>query len=206
VDHVIDQTKFRILSAAAKLFDIQGYNGTSVRQIAEEAQVNLALISYHFQGKQGVLEVLISTYFETLFRRLEELEAELEGQPPFERLSRILHLYVYFQRDHAPITRLIQRELSVESMLAREVMTLYIHRWKHGIAKVIEEGIATGHFAAVPIDHMLLMTSSQLIYPFLNPQVVREVYYLEPGSDEFCEWLLASIMCYLRTMLAPANT
>ncbi|MFY0544613.1 forespore capture DNA-binding protein RefZ [Brevibacillus sp. H7] len=201
----MDQTKLRILSAAAKLFDIQGYNGTSVRQIAEEAQVNLALISYHFQGKQGVLEVLISTYFETLFRRLEELEAEQSGQPPFERLTRILHLYVYFQRDHAPITRLIQRELSVESMLAREVMTLYIHRWKHGIAKVMEEGIGSGHFAPVPIDHVLLSTSSQLIYPFLNPQSVREVYYLEPGSDEFCEWLLTSITQYLRSLLLPAN-
>ncbi len=202
---MIDPTKLRILSAAAKLFDIQGYNGTSVRQIAEEAQVNLALISYHFQGKQGVLEVLISTYFETLFRRLEELEAEQEGQPPFQRLTRILHLYVIFQRDHAPITRLIQRELSVESMLAREVMTLYIHRWKHGIAKVIEEGIASGHFSSVPIDHVLLSTTSQLIYPFLNPQSVREVYYLEPGSDEFCEWLLSSITQYLRALLVPVN-
>lgn len=202
---MIDQTKFRILSAAAKLFDTQGYNGTSVRQIAEEAQVNLALISYHFRGKQGVLEVLISTYFETLFRKLEELEREMEGMSPFERLTRILHLYVYFQRDHAPITRLIQRELSVESMLAREVMTVYIHRWKHGIAKVIEEGIAIGEFAAVPIEHLLLMTSSQLIYPFLNPQAVREVYFLEPGSDEFCEWLLASVTRFLRTQLAPPN-
>ncbi|TGU92907.1 TetR/AcrR family transcriptional regulator, partial [Mesorhizobium sp. M00.F.Ca.ET.186.01.1.1] len=45
----MDQTKMRILSAAAKLFDTYGYKGTSVRQIAAEAQVNSALISYHFQ-------------------------------------------------------------------------------------------------------------------------------------------------------------
>jgi AcrR family transcriptional regulator len=205
VRKAMDQTKMRILSAAAKLFDIQGYNGTSVRQIAEEAQVNVALISYHFKGKQGVLEVLITSYFETLFRLLEEQEREEAQQTPWERLTRVLRLYVYFQRDHAPITRLVQRELSVESMLAREVLTLYMNRWKHGIARVIEEGIASGQFAPVPVDHILLATSSQLIYPFLNPQSVREVYYLEPGSDEFCEWLLASATQYLRAWLLPAN-
>lgn len=201
---MIDQTKMRILSAAAKLFDTQGYKGTSVRQIAEEAQVNLALISYHFQGKQGVLEVLISTYFETFFRLLAEQEAADKQLEPFDRLVRVIQLYVYFQRDHAAITRLIQRELSVESMLAREVMTLYIHRWKHGFAKVIEEGMAFGVFATKPVDHVTLATSSLLIYPYLNPQSVREVYYLEPGSDQFCEWLISSITEYLRGLLLPS--
>lgn len=198
---MLDQTKMRILSAAAKLFDVYGYHGTSVRQIAEEAQVNLALISYHFQGKQGVLEVLISTYFETLFRLLAEQETENKGLEPFAKLVGVIRLYVYFQRDHAAITRLIQRELSVESMLAREVMTLYIHRWKHGFGKVVEEGISAGKFAAIPLDKVLLTISSLLIYPYLNPQSVREVYYLEPGTDEFCEWLVSSIVQYLRSAL-----
>jgi AcrR family transcriptional regulator len=198
---LLDQTKMRILSAAAKLFDVYGYHGTSVRQIAEEAQVNLALISYHFQGKQGVLEVLISTYFETLFRLLAEQETRDEGLEPFDKLVGVIRLYVYFQRDHAAITRLIQRELSVESMLARDVMTLYIHRWKHGFGKVVEEGISAGKFAVIPLDKVLLITSSLLIYPYLNPQSVREVYYLEPGTDEFCEWLVSSITQYLRSVL-----
>jgi AcrR family transcriptional regulator len=198
---VLDQTKMRILSAAAKLFDVYGYHGTSVRQIAEEAQVNLALISYHFQGKQGVLEVLISTYFETLFRLLDEQETRDKGLEPFDKLVGVIRLYVFFQRDHAAITRLIQRELSVESMLAREVMTLYIHRWKHGFGKVVEEGISAGKFKAIPLEKVLLATSSLLIYPYLNPQSVREVYYLEPGTDEFCEWLVSSISQYLRFML-----
>ncbi|MGQ7278791.1 forespore capture DNA-binding protein RefZ [Brevibacillus thermoruber] len=201
----MDQTKLRILSAAAKLFDIHGYHGTSVRQIAEEARVNVALISYHFRGKQGVLETLIASYFETLFRLLENREKEDSGLPSMERLERVIRLYLSFQREHAPITRLIQRELSVESMLAREVMTLYLSRWKHGIANVIEEGIAAGEFRAVPVDRIALATASQLIYPFLQPQSVREVYYLEPASEEFAEWLLVSVMRYLEAWLLPAR-
>lgn len=198
------QTRQRILKAAAKLFDAHGYDGTSVRQIAEEAKVNLALISYHFQGKQGVLEVLISHYYETFFRLLAKEMVREEQHPPLDRLLTMVRLYVFFQRDHSAITRLIQRELSVESMLAREVMTLYIHRWKHEFAVIIEEGMNQGDFVNVPIDHVLLAMSSLLIYPYLNPQSVREVYYLEPASDAFCEWLVESVTVLLRSVLMPS--
>jgi Transcriptional regulator len=194
----------RILSAAAKLFDTYGYKGTSVRQIAAEAQVNSALISYHFQGKQGVLETLIASYFETLFRLLEEQETMQEHVSAIQRLEQVIQLYLHFQMEHAPITRLIHRELSVESMLAREVMTLYMSRWKHGLSRVLEGGVAAGDFLPVSIDRIVLAVSSQMIYPFLQPQMVRQVYDLEPFSEEFARWLQDSIMRFLHGILLPA--
>ncbi|MGN7469695.1 forespore capture DNA-binding protein RefZ [Brevibacillus sp. SAFN-007a] len=199
----MDQTKMRILSAAAKLFDTYGYKGTSVRQIAAEAQVNSALISYHFQGKQGVLETLIASYFETLFRLLEEQEAEQKHVSAIQRLEQVIQLYVRFQMEHAPITRLVHRELSVESMLAREVMTLYMSRWKHGLSHVLEGGVASGDFLPVSVDRIVLAVTSQMIYPFLQPQMVRQVYDLEPFSEEFARWLQDSIMRFLRGILLP---
>nr|WP_206529887.1 forespore capture DNA-binding protein RefZ [Brevibacillus sp. SYP-B805] len=194
------------MEAAAKLFDAQGYNGTTVRQIAEEAKVNVALISYYFQGKQGVLEVLISHYFETFFRLLADDALKERQLCAFDKLLAVVRLYVFFQRDHAAISRLIQRELSVESMLAREVMTLYINRWKHEFAIILEEGMNAGEFAKIPVEHVLLAMSSMLIYPYLNPQFVREVFYLEPASDEFCEWLVASVSELLRSLLLSSHT
>ncbi|MFE1628455.1 forespore capture DNA-binding protein RefZ [Brevibacillus reuszeri] len=202
----MDQTKLRILSAAAKLFDIHGYKGTSVRHIAEEAQVNSALISYHFHGKQGVLETLIASYFETLFRRVEELVEEQRNASSYQQLEQMVHLYVSFQTEHAAITRFIQRELSVESMLAREVLTLYISRWKHGLSQVIEGGIASGDFLSVSVDRVVLALGSLMNYPFLQPQMVRQVYDLEPSDEEFARWLEASAMRYLAACLLPVDT
>lgn len=193
----------RILRAAAKLFDAQSYHGTSLRQIAQAANVNVALISYYFQGKQGLLEALISTYFETLLGLLEEQDEINRNSTVFERLHSAIRLYVFYQREHASVTRLIQRELSVESMLAREVMTLYSHRFKHAFLKLIEEGMASGEMKAVHVDSVLLSISSLLIYPYVNVQSVREVYYLEPLSDEFCERLVALTVEYTRLLLSP---
>ncbi len=53
----------RLLQAAAPLFASRGFNGVSVRELAESAGVNVAAISYHFGGKAGLytasLEVLM---------------------------------------------------------------------------------------------------------------------------------------------------
>jgi AcrR family transcriptional regulator len=201
----MDQTKMRILSAAAKLFDIYGYKGTSVRKIAEEAQVNVALISYHFQGKQGVLETLMASYFETLFRLVQEQEAADANLPALRKLEHVVGLYVRFHCEHASITRLIQRELSVESMLAREVMTLYMSRYKHGLAAVIESGMNTGDFITDSVDRIVLAITSQIVYPFIHPQMVRQVYELEPASEDFARWLHRSVIDYLHVSLQTAK-
>lgn len=47
-------TKQRILKAANELFAKNGYGATSVRDIATEAEVNLAAINYHFKNKENL--------------------------------------------------------------------------------------------------------------------------------------------------------
>ena len=45
-----EETKQKILDAAKKLFAEKGFNGTSTREIASLAKVNLAGLHYHFQN------------------------------------------------------------------------------------------------------------------------------------------------------------
>ncbi len=47
-------TRQRLLHTALRLFAQQGYATTSTREIAEQAQVNVAAISYHFGDKAGL--------------------------------------------------------------------------------------------------------------------------------------------------------
>jgi len=61
-------TKENILQVATQLFAKQGFNGTSIRDIAKEADVNLGAINYHFKNKENL-------YFE-VFNRNHQLMAE----------------------------------------------------------------------------------------------------------------------------------
>jgi AcrR family transcriptional regulator len=51
-------TRQRILSVALDLFTEQGYDGTSLREIAEQLGVTKAAIYYHFESKEDILMAL----------------------------------------------------------------------------------------------------------------------------------------------------
>ena len=52
-------TKERILAAALELFSTQGFEATSVSQIADEVGIRKASMYSHFTSKQEILEALI---------------------------------------------------------------------------------------------------------------------------------------------------
>lgn len=49
-------TKQKIVEASTYLFGVKGYDGTSTREIAQRAGVNIASLNYHFKSKQGILK------------------------------------------------------------------------------------------------------------------------------------------------------
>ncbi|MFZ0251662.1 MAG: TetR/AcrR family transcriptional regulator, partial [Acidimicrobiales bacterium] len=51
-------TRQRILDVALDLFTEQGYDGTSLRQIAEQLGVTKAALYYHFESKEDILMAL----------------------------------------------------------------------------------------------------------------------------------------------------
>jgi AcrR family transcriptional regulator len=56
--HETNSTRERILDVALDLFLAQGYDGTSLRQIAEQLGVTKAALYYHFQSKEDILLAL----------------------------------------------------------------------------------------------------------------------------------------------------
>ena len=77
-------TKNKILDAAEQLFADKGFNGTSLREITSQAEVNLAAVNYHFGSKKELIKAVMSRYMNELSPRLESsLQAinQQAGQP-----------------------------------------------------------------------------------------------------------------------------
>ena len=64
-------TKNKILDAAEDLFADKGFNGTSLREITSQAEVNLAAVNYHFGSKKELIKAVMSRYMNELSPRLE---------------------------------------------------------------------------------------------------------------------------------------
>ena len=83
--------KERILDAAERLFARHGFYGISVRDITEAAEVDVALVSYHFGGKRELFTAVFQRRAEELnperLAMLEEVRrASLPGVPSLEAI------------------------------------------------------------------------------------------------------------------------
>ena len=65
-------TKDKILDAAELLFADTGFNGTSLREITSQAEVNLAAVNYHFGSKKELIKAVMSRFMDELSPKLEK--------------------------------------------------------------------------------------------------------------------------------------
>jgi AcrR family transcriptional regulator len=76
-------TRERILDSAEKLFARRGFHGVSVRDITQDAGVDVALVNYHFGSKQALLDSVLGRRSEVLNQeRMRRLEACIEKARP----------------------------------------------------------------------------------------------------------------------------
>ncbi|KOU55549.1 TetR family transcriptional regulator [Streptomyces sp. MMG1533] len=98
-------TRQRIQDIALELFAEQGYEKTSLREIAERLDVTKAALYYHFKTKE---EILVSI-FEDLAQPIEELIDWGKGQPhTLETKQEIVRRYSDALAGAAPLFRFMQ--------------------------------------------------------------------------------------------------
>lgn len=195
------KTKERIIDAAVSLFNAKGFDGTSVREIATKAKVNVANISYYFEGKEGLLETLVTTYFEGYIAELEN-EFELrEYKDAKECLQGMVSAVLNYQHENRTIARLVYREISLDTMFIREVMTTYLTKEKYYLKTVLEKGMEDREFRKVNPSFIIIQLKALLSMPYLHPQYLTEVLYIMPQETYFLEQYNGELTAWIRTML-----
>ncbi|MEU4604155.1 TetR/AcrR family transcriptional regulator [Kribbella sp. NPDC023972] len=80
----VRDTKTEIHRAAVELFSTQGYEKTSLREIAEQVGITKASLYYHYSSKQDLLRAIVGTFLDDISRVLGLVE-ELPWSPETER-------------------------------------------------------------------------------------------------------------------------
>ena len=82
------RTKEQILSVALELFITKGFEGTSVRDIADALSITPSALYYHFKGKEEIATSLL----EQRRHELDELTHWIKAQPRTADLPRVAAL------------------------------------------------------------------------------------------------------------------
>ena len=92
--------QIQILEVAEILFAEKGFDGTSIRNIAKLAKINIAMVSYYFGSKERLLESLIVYRTSDLKNQLDSLLQEDLSYTSIESI--IIEVFIEFYTLNLP--------------------------------------------------------------------------------------------------------
>ncbi len=138
-----------IIDTALQLFSEQGFEGTSIRDIAEKASVNVAMVNYYFGSKEKLFEKLVE-YKSAVTRGLLDEISKNKALSPIEKIEHIVDAFIEKLFIHRSFHRLIYQELILnqrEALQQSIVNTLSPNAFI--IKSIIESGMKKGEFKKV---------------------------------------------------------
>ncbi|HEY4602265.1 MAG TPA: forespore capture DNA-binding protein RefZ [Cerasibacillus sp.] len=195
--NTLKPTKQKIMRIASSLFYQKGFQGTSIRDIAAEADVNIAAISYYFNGKQGLLEQTVTTYYETYLDVLEKVYEQTATSSPIDRLKKIIASILHFKQDNEELTCFISREMAFDSTFVREIVVTYLAKENYLIKEAFfpvlqlkQKNPREQHFLFMQLIGML--STPYLVHPDLKQHTIGYI-----GSEHFVKYYLKTINRWL---------
>ena len=89
-----ESSRDKLIHSAERLFAEHGFDGVSVRDIANDAKVNSALVGYYFRGKAGLLAEVYTRHCEPLKRERARLLAECSANDRTPALEEVLEAFI----------------------------------------------------------------------------------------------------------------
>ena len=105
-----ESTRERIVEAALAAFAEKGFRGASTRDIAQRADTNQGLITYHFKSKDDLWRAAADRIFGLLQQSIETQLGSREFSDPRERARAAIRTYVRFAAEHPELFRLMVDE------------------------------------------------------------------------------------------------
>jgi len=183
--------KMRLLQAAKKLFARQGFDGTTIRQICEEADANVALISYYFGGKDKIFQALIETVFSQPLAK-DFVSRDLD---PVEGLKVLIRELTLFRMREPDLVRLFQQETILNGprldVMREHKFPLWIKT-----RELLEEGRARGLFRFRSLDFTFSFVTGILLDshgPYFQPLSTEGEQSPERLIEDMTDFILSGL-------------
>jgi AcrR family transcriptional regulator len=197
-----NEKQVQIMEAAERLFADKGFDGTSVRDIAESAGVNLAMISYYFGSKEKLMEAMFRHRGHHMTLGLQSILQSHELSP-IQKVEKLIDDYVERIFKKLCFHKVMVREQMVNSNgpIAEQIFKLKQTNLSL-IKQLINEGQRKGEFRKnidIPFLTMTLVgTTSQLV---TAQHYYRKANNLESLSEEeFEKHMKKKLSVYLKNV------
>lgn len=205
----LNEKQLQIIAVAEKLFAENGFTGTSVRNIAKEAGINIAMISYYFGSKEKLLEHLV--VYRMVNFKIDLLSVINKDDVGFKkRLDQLVTLFVMRIHENQRIYKIIHTELSKESGCL--TFEHYINQKKENyqtLESFIIKGQQAGIFKKNIEIPLIIPTLIGIYFHFnYNQEYFNQIYSIKSKrqTDSFVKTTLTKhIQTTLKALLTYEN-
>ncbi|SDT42490.1 transcriptional regulator, TetR family [Mucilaginibacter mallensis] len=173
-------TEEKIIEAARMIFTKKGFLATTVRDIAAEADINVASVNYYFRSKEKLFAVIMDEVIKKLFDKIEPVLND-ESTSLSTKIEICVGYYIDQVLENPDFPFFMVNEVMAGTtklpMIAN--LRLLINSY---FAKQLRALQTNGSIKFQPV-HLIWNISGMIMFPFLaRPQILEAGYF---NADEF---------------------
>ncbi|ALW86731.1 TetR family transcriptional regulator [Hymenobacter sedentarius] len=177
-DALDTSTEERIKEAARKVFLQKGYAATRVKDIAQEAGLNIALLNYYFRSKEKLFDLVMLEKLQQFAGELQRIMLD-EATSLREKVELIAAFYVDLLLAQPELPVFIFSELKANPAKLAGIMGAQKVLLHSRFAQQLREELGARHSASYPLQ-LLMSLLGMAVFPF----VARPVLQLAAEQDD----------------------
>ncbi|MCR8559072.1 TetR/AcrR family transcriptional regulator [Mucilaginibacter sp. BJC16-A38] len=173
-------TEEKIKDAARKIFTKKGFLATTIRDIATEADINIASINYYFRSKEKLFEFIMDETIDKLFNKIEPV-LNNETMAIDEKIELCVGYYIDNVLENPDFVFFTVSEVMSGSLNLSMVNKMKSLEKSH-FARQLKDLHTDGKISFHPVN-LLWNITGMIFFPFLTrPRMLESGYFT---SDEF---------------------
>jgi TetR/AcrR family transcriptional regulator len=181
-----DSTEERILNAAKSVFIRKGMDGARMQEIADEANINKALLHYYFRTKQKLFEAIFKQVFRQIFPDINTfIHSEL---PIEEKLAIFTEKYIYLLQQNPFLPSFILKEIYRDpEFLASVIKKQGVNT--HDLFKMLEGEMDAGRIIRMDPCDLIINILALSIFPFAAGPLMT-IMFFEKNQKAYKNFLI----------------
>lgn len=168
-------TRHEILDAAQSLFNQYGYNGVSLRDIADAVGISKGNLTYHFSKKEDIIESLLEMEQDTFPTKTPSTLQEMDAV--FLDMQEIVQAHLYFFLHYAQLAQIspaiFQKQIARYKDMQTRLKAAFTTLCRHGLFR---EELFPGEYDRL-IDTLYMGTVYWAPFSQLQKSVSHDVSY-----------------------------
>lgn len=167
-------TQLKLIEIATPLFATKGFAAVSVREVTDAAQINIAAISYHFNGKEGLYQAVLEEQFTPIMQALQ-LAKSNDSLSPIERLTFYADQIAHIHAQRPFLARFMSSEVTNPTDYGGPIIEKHISQVYQFIRASLQEGITKGDLQPdLNITYAAISLAGILNFYFITKPLIQK--------------------------------